>query len=236
MSEIFWKGVWLFGSCPYNNMCGMNKERNGSELNYLLLLDDPKLFRMNLKQMDALFNTVRVFSHDFGMELWLNVLWASRRDRINFPSEVMMPSDQSEHSYQGITELDKFKEKEMKESDKRKEGLCWFWNSNWTVEITAINSWAVRIIQYRVCIIDWGDWKDNELMNMDWNSGRHWECMGCSIHEVIYASVVSGRPVRTRSWCRGADSEIGEIGGQRAWPREDPWRSRPLNRSKTLNL
>ena len=93
-------------------------------INHLLLMDDLKLFAKNQDQIDSLVQTVHLFSEDIGMQFGLNkcgVLVLKRgkivkQNGITFPNGQMMKEiDESGYKYLGIVEVDKIKEKEMKD-------------------------------------------------------------------------------------------------------------------------
>ena len=46
-------------------------KKEGKKINHLLFMDDLKLFVKNEDQMDSLVKTVRIFSEDIKIELWL---------------------------------------------------------------------------------------------------------------------------------------------------------------------
>ena len=94
------------------------------KLNHLLFIDDLKLFPKSEAKMDTLVRTVHVFSTDIGMEFGMKKCGiltmkrgkVARCEGIKLPnSEVMKEVEKEGYTYLGIVELDKNKEKEMKE-------------------------------------------------------------------------------------------------------------------------
>ena len=147
------------------------------KLNHLLFMDDLKLFGKNEEQIDSLVNTVHIFSTDIGMEFGLRKCGVvtlkrgklARCEGIQLPDgEVMKEVEQEGYTYLGIVELDKIKEKEMKEKItreyKRRLRLILKSKLNGRNKITAMNTWAVAIFRYGAGILDW---KGCELKSVD---------------------------------------------------------------------
>ena len=73
-------------------------KKGGKKINYLLFMDDLKLFAKNEDQIDSLVNTVKNFSEDIKMEFGLpkcGVLIMKRKkavksEGISMPDEKMM--------------------------------------------------------------------------------------------------------------------------------------------------
>ena len=73
-------------------------KKGGKKINYLLFMDDLKLFAKNEDQIDSLVNTVKIFSEDIKMEFGLpkcGVLIMKRKkvvksEGISMPDEKMM--------------------------------------------------------------------------------------------------------------------------------------------------
>ena len=94
------------------------------KLNYLLFMDDLKLFSKSEEHMDTLVRAVNVFSTDIGMEFEMKIFGiltmkrgkVARCERIKLPNcEVMKEVEKEGYTYLGIVELDKIKENEKKE-------------------------------------------------------------------------------------------------------------------------
>ena len=90
------------------------------KMDYLLFLDDLKLFSKSEEQMDTLVRNVHAFSTKIGMEFGMKkcgilILKGGkvvRCERIKFPNcEVMKEVEKEGYTYLGIVELDKIKEK-----------------------------------------------------------------------------------------------------------------------------
>ena len=87
-------------------------------------MDDLKLFAKNRNQMDSLVKTAHVFSSDIGMELGLSkcgvlVLKKGKIVKLNgialSNGQLMKEIDEHGYKYLGIVELDKLKERHMKD-------------------------------------------------------------------------------------------------------------------------
>ncbi len=124
-----------------------------------------------------MIQTTHIFSTDIGMEFGIKkcgvlILKSGkivRCDGIELPNdELIKEVEQDGYTYLGIVELDKVKEKEMKEKTireyKRRLRLIPKTKLNGKNKITAINTWAVAIFRYGAGIIDW---KDSELKSID---------------------------------------------------------------------
>ena len=136
-------------------------EKKRYKLNHLLFMDDLKLFSKSEEQTETLVRTVHIFSTDIGMEFGLKkcgILVMKRGkvvrcEGITLPNgEIMKEVEKQRYTYLGITELDKIKEKEMKEKTikeyKRRLRLVLKSKLNGKNKITAINTWAVAIFRY----------------------------------------------------------------------------------------
>ena len=89
------------------------------KLNYLLFMDDLKLFSKIEEQMGTLVRTVHVLSTDIGMELGMKIcgiLTMKRRKEIRWERiklsncEVMKEVEKEGHTYLARVKLDKIKE------------------------------------------------------------------------------------------------------------------------------
>ena len=131
--------------------------RKELKLNHLLFMDDLKLFEKSGHQIDSLVQTVFTFSEDIGMELGLRkcgvVILKKRElvkfDGINLPNqEIMKEVHENGYTYFGIPELDKIKEREMKNkvAAEYKRRLRLILNSklNGKNKIQAINIWRLH--------------------------------------------------------------------------------------------
>ena len=93
------------------------------KLNYVLFMDDLKLYAKSEGQTNTLVRTVHVFSTDIGMEFGIKkcgILKVKRGKIVKIEGikladgEVMKQVGQEGYKYLGIIELDKIKETEMK--------------------------------------------------------------------------------------------------------------------------
>ena len=152
------------------------------KLNYVLFMDDLKLYAKSEGQTNTLVRTVHVFSTDIGMEFGIKkcgILTMKRgkivkSEGIKLPDgEVMKQVGQEGYTYLGIIELDKIKEAEMKEKItkeyKRRQRLILKSKLNGRNKVTAINTWAVAIFRYGAGIIQW---KASELKDLDRKSRK----------------------------------------------------------------
>ena len=103
---------------------GYSLGKNQPKLNHLLYMDDLTLFGQSERDIDSLVNTVHRFSCDIGMRFGIEkcgVIIMKRGkmvtcDRIELPDGQKMKGVHEEgYKYLGIVELDRIKEREMKE-------------------------------------------------------------------------------------------------------------------------
>ena len=152
------------------------------KVNHLLFMDDLKLFAKNRNQMDSLVKTVHVFSTDIGMELGLSkcgvlVLKKGKivkENGISLPNgDLMKEIDEHGYKYLGIVELDKLKEKHMKDKStseyKRRFKLVLKSKLNGKNKILAISTWAVPVLRYGEGILKW---TATELKSLDRKSRK----------------------------------------------------------------
>ena len=146
---------------------GTSYERGWKEfkLNYLLFMDDFKLFRKRDDQIPV--QTVFIFSDDIGMEFGLkkcgvvilNKGKLAKFDGIHLPNqEIIKEVDENGYTYLGILELDEIKKHKMKikvtAEYKRRLRLILKSKLNGKNKIHAINTWAVALLRYRAGIIN----------------------------------------------------------------------------------
>ena len=87
-------------------------------MNHMLLMDDLKLIAKSKNQIDFRLQTVRIFSEDIVMQFGIKkygILLMGRGKATRTDGQNMKSIDEACHSYFGISETDKIKEKEMKE-------------------------------------------------------------------------------------------------------------------------
>ena len=147
-------------------------------INHLLFMDDLKLYGKNMKQLDTLINTVRIFSNDIGMKFGLQKcgVLIMKKGKYGSINVVKMPDNEEikeidkdrGYKYLGVLEADKIKDKEMKEKIQKeyfrrvRRILKSKLNSGNT--ILATNSRAVSLIRYGAGIISW---TKSELQKID---------------------------------------------------------------------
>ena len=147
------------------------------KINHLLFMDDLKMFAKSKNEIDSLVSTVQVISQDIGMQFGINKCGAiimkrgklvkSEDIRLTNGESIKEVSDQG-YKYLGILELDKIKEKEMKEVFRkeylRRIKLIMKSKLNGRNKILAVNTWAVSLMRYGAGIIKW---TKNELQEVD---------------------------------------------------------------------
>ena len=130
-----------------------NWRKKEYKLNYLLFMDDLKLFSKSEEQMNAHVRTVHVFSTDIRMEFGIKKcgIFTMKREKvvrcegIKLPNcEVIKEVEKEGYTYLAIAELDQIKENEMKEKTikeyKRRLRLVLKSKLNGKIKITAINA------------------------------------------------------------------------------------------------
>ena len=146
--------------------------------NHLLFMDDLKLFGKNEKQVDILVKTVRIFSHDIGMEFGISkcAVLIMNRGKLCTCEGIVLSDKQvirglqqdDGYKYLGILEADDMKYFGMKEALSKeclrsiRKILKSKQNSGNLV--SAINARAVSLIRYGAGIIYWSK---EELRNLD---------------------------------------------------------------------
>ena len=151
----------LFVICMIPLTCVLRKARagymlDGVKINHLLFMDDLKLFGKNEREVDSLVSTVKMISEDIGMEFGINKCGTATMKRGKLiksngiklsNGETINEVDEKGYKYLGILELDKVKEKEMKEVLKaeylRRAKLVMRSKLYGRNKIEATNTWAV---------------------------------------------------------------------------------------------
>ena len=143
-----------------------------------LFMDDLKLYKQTEKQIDALVNTVRIFSEDIGMEFRISkhATLTMKRGIISKSSGTHLPNEEFIKNieegegckYLGILGADRLTNLEMKEKV-RKEYCCRIKkilksNLNSGNVVTAITSRAIAVIRYSAGLIKW---TKDELRTID---------------------------------------------------------------------
>ena len=153
--------------------CVLRKARagymlDGVKINHLLFMDDLKLFGKNAREVDSLVSTVKMISEDIGMEFGINKCGTATMKRGKLiksngiklsNGEAINEVDEEGYKYLGILELDKVKEKGMKEVLKaeylRRAKLVMRSKLHGRNKIKATNTWAVSLMRYGAGIIKW---------------------------------------------------------------------------------
>ena len=147
------------------------------KINHLLFIDDLKIFGKNRTEIDSLISTVKVISHDIGMEFGVKKCGIAIMKRgkliesedINLSNgESIKAIDLEGYKYLGILEADKIKENKMKEMFSkeylRRTKLIMRSKLNGRNKIMAVNIWAVSLMRYGAGILRWNT---NELQKLD---------------------------------------------------------------------
>ena len=157
---------------------GYKLSRSQEKINYLMYVDDIKLFAKNEKELETLIHTVRIHSQDIGMEFGIEkcamlVMKSGKRhktDGIELPNhdKIRMLKKNETYKYLGILEADTIKQVQMKDKI-RKEYLR---RTRKLLEtklssrnlIKGINTWSVSLVRYSGPFLKWSR---DELKPMD---------------------------------------------------------------------
>ena len=154
------------------------KFRNGKKVNHILFMDDLKLYGKSKDELEALVNTVRIFTDDVRMKFGLSkcATVVMKRGKKIEDDGITMPDGQKmediggmPYKYLGVLESDRIKMAEMKEKVKKdyntrvKKLLKSRLNAGNLIK--AINTWAVATVRYTAGIFF--DWTVDELKDMD---------------------------------------------------------------------
>jgi hypothetical protein len=163
------------------------KFRQGRKVNHLLYMDDLKLYGKSKTELEALVNTVRLFSEDIRMKFGLQkcaTLVMKRGKKvedagIRMPDGQMMKDlEEQSYKYLGVLEADRMKMEDMKEKVKteyyKRVRKVLESKLNGGNVVKAINVWAVAAVRYTAGILDWTvkelkemDRKTRKLMTMN---------------------------------------------------------------------
>ena len=145
----------------------VTKEGN-LKVNHLLFMDDLKLFVKSEREIDSLVKRVQVINKDTGMEFGvkkcgvvvMNRGKLSNADGIVLPNgETIKEVEKDGYRYFGILELDKIKEKKMKDKFKheymRRTRLIVKSKLNGNNLVKAINTWAIFLLRYGAGLLKW---------------------------------------------------------------------------------
>ena len=147
------------------------------KINHLLFMDDLKMFAKNKNEIDSLVSTVQMISQDIGMQFGVKKCGVTimKRGKLVESEDIELTNGESikevgveGYKYLGILELDKIKEKEMKELFRkeylRRVNLIMKSKLNGRNKILAANTWAVSLMRYGAGILRW---TKNELQEID---------------------------------------------------------------------
>ena len=149
----------------------LNKSKEGyllgaqrGKVNQLLFMDDLKLYAKDIRQLDSLVQTVRIFSNDIGMEFGIQkcAMLELKRGKmiqsngLDLPEEQKLTSleDGEGNRYLGILESVEMKDILRKEYYHRVKKILRS-SLNAGNKIQAINSRAVSLMRYGAGIIEW---------------------------------------------------------------------------------
>ena len=103
--------------------------KSQGKINPLMYMDDIKLFVKNEKELESLIHTVRIYSHDIGMEFGIEkcamlVMKSGKQhltDRMELPNQdkIRTPGEKETYKYLEILEADTIKQVEIKEKIKK---------------------------------------------------------------------------------------------------------------------
>ena len=109
---------------------GYNLNRSQEKTNYLMDMDDIKLFAKNEKELETLIHAVRIYNQDIGMEFGIDkcamLIMKSGKphmtDGIELPNHAKMRTfgEEETYKYLGILKADTIKQVEMKDKAQKK--------------------------------------------------------------------------------------------------------------------
>ena len=147
------------------------------KISHLLFMDDLKMFAKNKNEIDSLVSTVQMISQDIGMQFGVKKCGVTvmKRGKLVESEDIELTNGESikevgveGYKYLGILELDKIKEKEMKELFRkeylRRVNLIMKSKLKGRNKILAANTWAVSLMRYGAGILRW---TTNELQEID---------------------------------------------------------------------
>ena len=158
-------------------------KRQHNKINYLLFMDDLKLYGNSEKEAERLTNTVRIFSNDIAMEFGLSkcshvTMKAGKLVSVGgmeLSSGKVIPEPESDKGYKyfGILEADDIMHTDMKDKIKkeyyRRMRQLTSSKLNGGNIFRAINSRAVSFVRYSAGILKW---TKDELKAMDRNTRK----------------------------------------------------------------
>ena len=160
------------------NSKGYHFSKTKGKVNHLMYMDDIKLFAKNRGELETLFNEVREYSEDIGMEFGIEkcAIMVMHKGRLSMTEGIELPDNnkiraltaQDRYKYLGVLECDTIKREEMKEKIKReylrriRKILETKLNSRNLIK--GMNTWAVSVVRYTGPFLGW---TKEELQSMD---------------------------------------------------------------------
>ena len=167
----------------------------GEKINYLLFMENLKLYGKSENEIKGLVSTVEVVSQGIGMQFGIKkcgVIIINRgkvksTDGIELPSgEKIREIEEGRYKYLGVLEYDRVKEQEMKDKFRyeyfRRTKLILKSKLNGRNKIMALNTWEVSILRYGAGILKWNK---NELEEMD-RKTRKFMTMNKELHGCMF--------------------------------------------------
>ena len=157
---------------------GYKVSRSQEKINYLMYMENIKLFAKNEKELETLIHAVRIYSQDIGMEFSVEkcamlVMKSGKRhmtDGMELPNhdQIRTLEEKETYKYLGILEADtikqvQMKDKILKEYLRRTRKLLETKLSRRNL-IKGINTWAVPLVRYSEPFLKW---TREELKQMD---------------------------------------------------------------------
>ena len=139
------------------------------KINYLLFMDDLKLYSRSEKGLDSLVQTVRVFSEDIGMEFGIEkcAMLVMEKGKIVKSVGIELPGDKvikslqegESYKYLGILEADKFLEEKMKlnvlkEYIRRLRKVLKSKLNDGNL-VREVNTWEISLVRYSAVFFSW---------------------------------------------------------------------------------
>ena len=164
----------ILRKCKNGNTFSRTKEK----INHLLYMDDLKIFAKEEACLDALIQTVRVFSSDIGMEFGIEkcAILIMKRGKVSISNGIKLSCDdvikalnaEEGYKYLGVLESDTIMKTEMKSKISKE----YFRRVRKVLEtrlnsrnlMKGIKTWAASLIRYSAPFLDW---TVDELKAMD---------------------------------------------------------------------
>ena len=157
------------------------------KINNLFFIDDLKVYGKDKAEIESLVSTVQLVSQDIAMEFGIKKCGVAvlKRGKLCKSEGIKLINgltikevDDEGYKYLGILELDKFKEREMKDIFRaeylRRFKLVMKSQLNGKNKIRAANTWAVSLMRYGAGTVKWNkeelqeiDRKSRKIMTMN---------------------------------------------------------------------